>query len=200
MTADVRAHGDALSEAEIVSRARGGEPAAWEAIVGRYREAVFRYAYLQLGDAAEAEDVAQETFLRAFRSFERFDVTRPLRPWLMRIARNLARNRWRGWMRRGRATERWRHEAAAQAAGSAGPTDGGAAKAAEELRRVVSKMREQDRQLIYLRFFLGLSLEETGAALELPLGTVKSRLSRALGRLRETVRRDHPGLRQALEE
>jgi RNA polymerase sigma-70 factor (ECF subfamily) len=168
--------------------------------VARHREAVFRYAYLQLGDSAEAEDVAQETFLRAFRSFGRFDVTRPLRPWLMRIARNLARNRWRGWMRRGRATERWRHEAAVQAAGPTAMPDGGSAKVAEELRGVVSKMRDQDRQLIYLRFFLGFSLEETGAALELPLGTVKSRLSRALARLRETVQRDHPGLRQALEE
>jgi RNA polymerase sigma-70 factor (ECF subfamily) len=61
-------------------------------------------------------------------------------------------------------------------------------------------MREEHRQVIYLRFFLGLSLEETSEALLLPLGTVKSRLSRALERLRDTVQRDHPALRQALEE
>jgi RNA polymerase sigma-70 factor (ECF subfamily) len=61
-------------------------------------------------------------------------------------------------------------------------------------------MRDEDRQVIYLRFFLGLSLEETGDALSLPVGTVKSRLSRGLDRPRAKVRRDHPGLRQALEE
>jgi RNA polymerase sigma-70 factor (ECF subfamily) len=61
-------------------------------------------------------------------------------------------------------------------------------------------MRDEDRQVIYLRFFLALSLEETGEALSLPVGTVKSRLSRALERLRDRVQRDHPGLRQALEE
>jgi len=199
MTSDARAHGDALSEPELVSRARGGEAAAWEHIVGRHREAVFRYAYLQLGDSAEAEDIAQETFVRAFRSFDRFDATRPLRPWLLRIARNLARNRWRGWARRGSATERWRREVLVQASGSS-TTPEPVASQADELRRVVSRMRDEDRQVIYLRYFLGLSLEETGTALGLPLGTVKSRLSRALDRLRKTVQRDHPSLREALEE
>jgi len=200
MTPNPRTHGDQLSEAELTSGARGGEAAAWEAIVGRHREAVFRYAYLQSGDSAEAEDIAQETFLRAFRSFHRFDVSRPLRPWLLRIARNLARNRWRGWSRRMRATERWKTETTTEAAGTHEWADGGPAQTAGDLRRIVAAMREEDRQVIYLHFFLDLSLEETGAALSLPLGTVKSRLSRALARLRETVQRDHPALRQALEE
>jgi RNA polymerase sigma-70 factor (ECF subfamily) len=61
-------------------------------------------------------------------------------------------------------------------------------------------MREGDRQVIYLRFFLGLTLDETAEALSLPLGTVKSRLSRALDRLRDEVHENHPALRQALEE
>jgi RNA polymerase sigma-70 factor (ECF subfamily) len=61
-------------------------------------------------------------------------------------------------------------------------------------------MRDGDRQVIYLRFFLDLSLEEVGDALSLPVGTVKSRLSRALARLRETVQRDHPAMTQVLEE
>src|SRR3990172_755129 len=177
MTPNPRTHGDQLSEAELISGARGGEAAAWEAIVGRHREAVFRYAYLQSGVSAEAEDIAQETFLRAFRSFHRFDVSRPLRPWLLRIARNLARNRWRGWSRRLRATERWTTEPTTEAAGSHVEADGGPAQTAGELRGIVVAMREEDRQVIYLRFFLGLSLEETSEALSMPLGTVKSRLS-----------------------
>jgi RNA polymerase sigma-70 factor (ECF subfamily) len=200
MTPNGKTYGDHLSEADLVLRAGGGEAAAWEAIIGRHREAVFRYACLQLGDTAEAEDIAQETFLRAFRSFHRFDVGRPLRPWLLRIARNLARNRWRSWSRRLRATERWKNEAVSEAAGSPFLAEGGTAPAAAELRGIVARMGEPDRQVIYLRFFLGLSLEETSEALSLPLGTVKSRLSRALERLRERVTRDHPALRQALEE
>jgi RNA polymerase sigma-70 factor (ECF subfamily) len=189
-----------LSEAELAISARAGEAAAWESIVGRHREAVFRYAYLQSGDSAEAEDIAQETFLRAYRSFHQFDISRPLRPWLLRIARNLARNRWRSWTRRERATERWKIESAALNAGSDRPLEGAAGQSAAELREVVAGMRDEDRQVIYLRFFLALSLEETGEALSLPVGTVKSRLSRALERLRDRVQRDHPGLRQALEE
>jgi RNA polymerase sigma-70 factor (ECF subfamily) len=74
------------------------------------------------------------------------------------------------------------------------------AEAAGRLKRIVESMRDQDRQVIYLRYFLGLSIEETGEALSLPLGTVKSRLNRALERLREKVQQDHPDLRQALEE
>jgi RNA polymerase sigma-70 factor (ECF subfamily) len=192
--------GEPLNESDLVLNARRGDPAAWEAMIARHREAVFRYAYLQLGDRSEAEDVAQESFLRAFRSFQRFDGARPLRPWLLRIARNLSRNRWRSWTRRLRATERWKNEAASEAAGLAPSTEGGLADAAAELRSVVAGMRDDDRQVLYLRFFLGLSLEEAGEALALPVGTVKSRLSRALGRLREAVQREYPALRQALEE
>lgn len=200
MSSNGSKRGDPLAEADLVLSARGGEGAAWEDIIGRHREAVFRYAYLLLGDAAEAEDVAQETFLRAFRSFHRFDVARPLRPWLLRIARNLARNRWRGWSRRVRATERWKGEAEIEAAGATAVAADGLGQAAGELQGIVARMRERDRQVIYLRFFLGLSLEETSEALSLPVGTVKSRLSRALARLRDRVQRDHPALRQALEE
>jgi RNA polymerase sigma-70 factor (ECF subfamily) len=200
VTPKTSANEDQLSEAELVAGARGGNAAAWEAIVGRHREAVFRYAYLQSGDPAEAEDIAQETFMRAFRSFHHFDVSRPLRPWLLRIARNLARNRWRSWSRRIRATERWNSEASTEAAGSGSLPDGGPAVAADELKGIVARMREGDRQVIYLRFFLGLTLDETAEALSLPLGTVKSRLSRALDRLRDEVHENHPALRQALEE
>lgn len=193
-------HGDRLSEAEFTRRARHGDPGAWETIVSVHREAVFRYAYLQVGDRAEAEDVAQETFLRAYRSSGRYDAARPLRPWLLRIARNVARNRWRGWMRRVRATDRWTTDAELDRAPHSGNPDVDLTQAAEVLRQAVGRMRDEDRQVIYLRFHLGLSVEETGEALGIPPGTVKSRLSRALGRLRESVQRDHPDLRKVLDE
>ena len=192
--------GAQLEEAEIVLRARRGEGAAWEMLVHLHQEAVFRYAYLMLGDSAEAEDVAQETFVRAFRAFHRFDASRPLRPWLVQIARNLARNRWRSLMRSLRAQERWKDELRMETARGRSEAVDNAHLAAAELRKAVRSMRDQDRQVIYLRFFLSLSVEETGMVLALPVGTVKSRLSRALGRLREQVRFHHPALHQMLEE
>lgn len=83
------------NEADLIHRARRGDKAAWVALVGEHQGAIFRLAYLILGDPDEAEDVAQETFIRAFRSLERFDEDRSLKPWLLRIASNLSRNQLR---------------------------------------------------------------------------------------------------------
>jgi RNA polymerase sigma-70 factor (ECF subfamily) len=200
LTTTTDAFGEPLEETEIVRRARGGDGAAWEMIVHLHQEAVFRYAYLMLGDLAEAEDVAQETFVRAFRAFGRFDPSRPLRPWLIQIARNLARNRWRSLKRALRAEERLKDGLRIDAPSGRSEAVDVAHLASDELRRAVMSLREHDRQVIYLRFFLGLSVDETGMALALPIGTVKSRLNRALDRLRVQIRTHHPSLRQVLEE
>ncbi|MEZ4737214.1 MAG: RNA polymerase sigma factor [Caldilineaceae bacterium] len=86
---------------------RGGNEATWAALVQAHQAAVFRLAYLLLGDADEAEDVAQEAFIRAFYALARFDPARPLRPWLLQIARNLAYNRRRSLRRYLAALGRW---------------------------------------------------------------------------------------------
>ena len=158
--------GGTLEETELVGRARRGEEAAWEKLVHLHQDAVFRYAYLMLGDPAEAEDVAQEAFVRVFRAFPRFDASRPLRPWLVQIARNLARNRWRSLKRALGADERWKNEM--RMGTSPGRSEAVVADpgVAVELQRALRSMRDQDRQVIYLRFFLSLSVEETGQALE----------------------------------
>jgi RNA polymerase sigma-70 factor (ECF subfamily) len=82
-----------VSELNLVNQARQGDEAAWSTLVAQHQEGVFRLAYLLLSDADEAKDVAQEAFIRAFRSLDRFDPTRPMRPWLLQITANLARNR-----------------------------------------------------------------------------------------------------------
>ena len=82
-------------EAELIRAALRRDEAAWEALVRIHQEPVFRYAYLIQGDSDEAEDTAQETFIHAYRALERFDISRPLRPWLLSITANLARNRFR---------------------------------------------------------------------------------------------------------
>src|SRR5689334_7811726 len=85
--------GTEAHETDWVRRARQGDETAWELLVREHQQAIFRLAYLMLGDASDAEDVAQETFMRAFRALDRFDTSRAARPWLLSIAANLARNR-----------------------------------------------------------------------------------------------------------
>ena len=82
-----------MDESTLVRHAANGDAAAWEPLVLAHQEAVFRLSYLLLGDPDDADDVAQETFLRAWNHLKRFDPTRPLRPWLLSIASNLASNR-----------------------------------------------------------------------------------------------------------
>jgi len=82
-----------VDESTLARHAANGDAAAWEPLVLAHQEAVFRLSYLLLGDPDDAEDVAQETFLRAWSHLKRFDTTRPLRPWLLSIASNLASHR-----------------------------------------------------------------------------------------------------------
>ena len=82
-----------MDESTLIRHAVNGDAAAWEPLVLAHQEAVFRLCYLLLGDPDDADDVAQETFLRAWNHLKRFDTTRPLRPWLLSIAANLSSNR-----------------------------------------------------------------------------------------------------------
>ncbi|MFN8405509.1 MAG: RNA polymerase sigma factor [Anaerolineales bacterium] len=82
-----------MDESTLIRRAANGDAPAWEPLMIAHQQAVFRFAYLLLGDADDAEDIAQETFLRAWKHLKRFDSTRPLRPWLLSIAANLSSNR-----------------------------------------------------------------------------------------------------------
>jgi RNA polymerase sigma-70 factor (ECF subfamily) len=174
-------------EARLVERARRGDADAYEELVNRYTEIAFRTAYLVTGSGAEAEDAAQDAFVKAFWALSRFQAGAPFRPWLLRIVGNEARNRRRSAGRRQavelRAAEGLR-------AGRLAASPEAAAEAAEERRallRALNEVGDQDRQVIGYRYLLQLSVEETAAALGVAEGTVKSRLSRALGRLRSLL-------------
>ncbi len=186
---------DPAADTELVRQARQDSPAAWEELVGRHQEPVFRLAYLILGDAADAEDVAQETFIRAHGALARFDDARPLRPWLLSIAANLARNRRRSLGRYWAALQRaFRQNPEPYHA----PPERTEAADARRLREAVARLRPNARDIVYLRYFLGLSEAEAAAALDIPAGTAKSRLSRALAQLRELIESEYPDLRDAL--
>jgi RNA polymerase sigma-70 factor (ECF subfamily) len=186
-----------LDETTLIQRATSGEAAAWEPLMLAHQEPVFRLAYLFLGDADDAEDIAQETFLRAYRSLKHFDPSRPLRPWLLSIAANLARNRTRSAAR---------YLAALTRSFRADPPKSLDVEQhtaqnldATQLWNAVRQLPADDQQIIYLRFFLDLSTAETSQALDVAEGTVKSRLNRAVGRLRVIIKNDFPTLSEGYE-
>lgn len=176
-------------ERELIARARQGDHDAYAALVGQHQEAVFRLAYLFVGDADDAQDIAQEAFIRAYQHLGGFDTTRPLRPWLLGIAANLARNRRRAWSRYLTALQRFARTLPAEPHPEALHAE---QAAAHELWQAVRRLRPVDQEVIYLRYFMELSVSETAEILSIEPGTVKSRLSRALGRLRAIVREDFP--------
>ena len=180
-------------EADLVRRAITGEESAWEILVRKYQEPVFRIAYLFLADADDAEDVAQETFLRAYRSLKSFDLSRPLRPWLVTIsanqARNFRRSAGRYWKALQNLTREVEHSKALVVA-----EEEGRGTEYQDLWRAVRKLPQADQQIIYYRYFLDLPVSETAQALGIADGTVKSRLARALTRLEAVVTSDFPSL------
>jgi RNA polymerase sigma-70 factor (ECF subfamily) len=186
-----------LDETTLIQRATNGEAAAWEPLMLAHQEPVFRFAYLFLGDADDAEDITQETFLRAYHNLKRFDPTRPLRPWLLSIAANLAKNRHRSAARYLAAlTRSFRAEPSTVV-----DVEGHALhrQDADHLWKAVRQLNADDQQIIYLRFFLDLSTADAAQALDVAEGTVKSRLNRAIGRLRVIIKNSFPTLSEGYE-
>lgn len=186
-----------MDESTLIRHAANGDAAAWEPLVLAHQEAVFRLSYLLLGDPDDAEDIAQETFLRAWNHLKRFDVARPLRPWLLSIASNLASNRRRSAGRYLSAlTRAFRSEPASSASIEEKSTQH---MEASHLWKAVQTLSMPDQQIVYLRYFLDLSVAETAEVLNVAEGTVKSRLSRALERLRGIIQHDFPVLAEPRE-
>src|ERR1700736_5324519 len=171
----------------LIARAQRGDASAYEEIVQRYQQIAFRTAYVVTRSTADAEDAAQEGFVKAFRALDRFRLGADLRPWLLRIVANEARNRVRSSGRREQLALRL---AEGFRPGDAAQSPEAVAVAAEDHHRLlalVNALSEEDRLVITTRYFLELSGEETAAALGIPEGPVKSRVSRALARLRTRV-------------
>jgi RNA polymerase sigma-70 factor (ECF subfamily) len=185
------------SDSELVIRALQQDAVAWETLVGTYQEPVFRLSYLLLGDADEAEDNAQETFVRAYRALHRYDRERPLHPWLLSIAGNLARNRRRSLGRYFAAVQRLWHSD--PMTGSSVEEHSQQRNRSQALWKAVQKLQPDHQQVVYLRYFLDMSVEETAEALEVAPGTVKSRLHRAIERLRQLIDTDDPEVKELLE-
>ena len=172
-----------LDDAAAVELARGGDLDAYEVLVVRYTAAANRAAVL-LGAGAEADDVVQEALVKAYRQISRYRGESGFRPWLLAIVANETRNLHRSRRRRDglllRAAERQEPEPAA-------PDPADSVLTIERRRQLLDQLRTldpRDREVLVCRFLLDLSEAETAVMLGLPKGTVKSRSSRALKKLR----------------
>lgn len=176
---------------DLILRAKGGDTAAWHDLITKYQTPVFRFAYLIMGEPAAAEDVAQETFIRAFLKLDSFDSERPLRPWLLQIAKNLARNKRRSIGRYWAAVQRFLHYNQPDLITEPDFTQADS----ELLWAAVRQLKPAAQEVVYLRYFMALSEAETAVTLDIPPGTVKSRLHRALKKLRQIIEETYPELK-----
>lgn len=170
---------DARSDRELIAAINGGDAPAFEVLYFRYREWVVGLAYRFTGDSDAALDVLQETFLYVLRKFPGFRLTAHFKTFLYPAVRNLsiaARRK----ASRYQATEQTLKVLENTPAPMAAEIPPG------DLEAVLAGLPEEQREVILLRFVDGLSLGEIGEAMEIPLGTVKSRLHNAL----QTLRRD----------
>jgi len=183
-------------DSELVELARRGDVSAYERLVRRYQDVAVRTAYVITGASADAQDAAQDAFTKAWFALHRFRADAPFRPWLLRIVANEAINRRRSARRQAglalRAAAAVDGAAEGRLADDAAPSPEGAALAQEgrrELIAAINELRPEDRLLIAYRYWFELTEAEMAAALGCPTGTVKSRSSRALARLRAKLER-----------
>jgi RNA polymerase sigma-70 factor, ECF subfamily len=167
------ADGSRLRERRLVRDAQRGSAEAFEVLFRRHWAGAYRAAWVVMRDAAAAEDVAQEAFIAAVRAIDRFDRRRPFAPWLHRIVVNRAID-----AARSRALRREVDTAAEDAAADPAPEP-----LSDELTAALAELGPEHRAVVALRYLLDYTPGEIAALLDLPRGTVNSRLRRALDRL-----------------
>ena len=171
----------------IIARARRGDADAFEQLVEAYRNQVFRLALRMCGNEADADEVAQEAFLSAWKGLPNFRGESRFSTWLYQLTTHAAIDL----LRREK-----RQAAAEDIDGITAPDDGPSpqqqaerAETRREVRAALMQLPEEYRQVLLLRFMQELSYEEIGQALKLPAGTVKSRLNRAKAQLKDILSR-----------
>jgi len=184
----------AVCEEDLIEAAGRGDQEAYGELVRRYSAIAHRAAVLITGPA-DAEDAVQEAFVRAFYALASFRHGAPFKPWLLAIVKNCARNKTRSRLRQARLTDRLTRSqpVAFTFALQPVPSAESTALRAEDHSQLITalaSLSDSSRLVITCRYLLDLSEAETAQVLGWPVGTVKSRLSRALGRLRAKL--DNP--------
>jgi RNA polymerase sigma-70 factor, ECF subfamily len=186
-------------EDQFIERLKRGDAAAFETLVNERSGEIYGLLYRLTENGEEARDLTQETFLRAFQSIVHFRGESDLRTWIYRIAINQARNRWRWWRRRRRDVTVSIDAADAngrplglitslKAVNVPDPEQNAIANERERaLRKALSSLRRVYREAVVLRDIEGLAYEEIATALDISVGTVKSRLARGRQELRRKL-------------
>jgi RNA polymerase sigma-70 factor, ECF subfamily len=174
--------GSRREERRLVRGVQRGDAAALEELFRREWPRAYRAAYLVVHDAAAAEDIAQEAFLAAVRAIDRFDRRRPFGPWMHRIVVNRAID-----VTRARSLRREVDAAAAETAEA--PPDPPTAPLSDELVSALGDLTPEHRAVVVLRYLFDYTPGEIAQALDMPRGTVNSRLRRALDHLGEVIER-----------
>ena len=182
---------DAAWEMDCVARSLAGERGAFDRLVDAYTARIYTHAYRMMRNREEAEDVVQESFLRAYRSLETFDRTRPFRNWLYTIATNLALNALRARQRRGQAVALDFDGDAAEIEMAASIEDPHEAASrsdlARRLARAVSQLPPRPAALMHLHYSEGMTIREAADTLKMTEDSAKVALHRARKRLRELL-------------
>ncbi len=177
---------DEVRDEVLARRAASDDMEAFEELVNRHRAAVYRLARTVTGNHHDADDAAQETFLRVFRSLGSYDPNRPFRPWLKRITYNTSLNVLRSSKVRSRETAT---ESLPELADPS-PGPGSSIQSGQTVKKIdeaLHNMPGELRTTLLLRAVDGMSYKEIAAATEVRIGTVMSRLSRARERVHEVL-------------
>jgi RNA polymerase sigma-70 factor (ECF subfamily) len=184
-------------EASLIARLRAGEQSAFEELVTEYQPLVYALILHSLGNAEDARDATQETFLKIYRHFERFRGEASLKTWICRIAINQARSTERWWRRRRRNETSSLDEPADELGGistrltsrTATPESQAIARERRrQLQQALGGLKKDFRVAVVLRDIQGLSYEEIASILEISVGTVKSRIARGREMLRVSLK------------
>ena len=173
------------TDEQLAQQLQQGDRAALTALVERHYDPLLGYLYrMARGDRSLAQDLAQETFLRALRGIGTYVTSRPFKPWLYAIATNLVRNHYTS-----ADLRRTDNAAEDEEYGADEPPDTALLEAAEAQAVIVAldALPVAQREVIVLYFYQSLPLQAIAEALDIPLGTVKSRLSIGVGRLRKQI-------------
>ncbi len=176
------------TDEDLAALAQKGDLPAYESLVGRYQRFVFRVLWSRTGFSREdVEDLTQDTFVRAWKRLDTYDPTRPFKAWIAKIAANVAIDRHRSNLRRPLTTEITEAE---NTVPSNAPDPASATISAEQRRRLllrVKKLPDHYREVVVLRFIEEQSYEEIAEALDLPLGSVKTRIFRGRELLKQSL-------------
>lgn len=176
-----------VSDEELVEQIAAGNAGSMEALVYRYHKPIYVYLQRMLNDSSLAEDLAQECFIRLYQSIQAGRIPTRFRPWIYRIATNLCKDVWK--------SSAYRREILSETEQLSFHSDDQTVSSIlerqwkrEAVIRALSRLTEEEREVIILRFYHELKLDEIAEALEQPLGSVKTRLYRTFKKLAELLR------------